>query len=136
MVTLQIDVADLPAGPLDAAAEFYATWLPRARAHLPPRNGEGDHAEHGGGESPGRESLPSASAPLPSPRAGEALVIVFPPASHEHRAWRLAAVQELAREMAPRRVNGIVGADRQDIARTLAYLERAPGVTGQLLAVA
>ncbi len=136
MVTLQIDEADLPAGPLDAAAEFYATWLPRARAHLPPRNGEGDHAQHGGGELPGREfpSVGARAAALSPCR--EALVIVFPPASHEHRAWRLAAVQELAREMAPRRVNGVVGADRQAIARTLAYLERAPGVTGQLLAVA
>ncbi len=43
----------------------------------PPRNGEGDHAQHGGGDSPHAttapdgESPPSAAAPLPPPRAGE-----------------------------------------------------------------
>jgi hypothetical protein len=63
------------------------------------------------------------------------LVLIFPPASHDHRAWRLAAVQDLAREAAPRRVNAIVGADEAAIAETLAWLEQAPGVTGQLLAV-
>ena len=63
------------------------------------------------------------------------LVIVFEPAGDEHRAWRLAAIQELAREMAPRRVNGIVGADASAISATIAYLDVAPGVTGQLLSV-
>jgi NAD(P)-dependent dehydrogenase (short-subunit alcohol dehydrogenase family) len=71
-------------------------------------------------------------------RAGFAkadLVVVFPPAGHEQRAWRLAAVQELAREAAPRRVNGIVGDDEQALAEAVAFLASAPGVTGQLLAV-
>jgi hypothetical protein len=62
-------------------------------------------------------------------------VLIFPPAPHDHRGWRLAAVQDLAREAAPRRVNGIVGADDTAIAETQAWLEQAPGVTGQLLAV-
>lgn len=61
------------------------------------------------------------------------LAIVFEPAGHDHRAWRLAAVQELAREMAPRRVNGIVGGDEDAIAEVADYLAAAPGVTGQLL---
>ena len=63
------------------------------------------------------------------------LVIVFEPAGPEHRAWRLAAIQELAREMAPRRVNGVVGAEEAAIVDTIAYLDAAPGVTGQLLSV-
>ena len=65
----------------------------------------------------------------------EDLVLLFPPADHTHRAWRLAAVQDLARAAAPSRVNGIVGGDEKAIAAALAWLERAPGITGQLLAV-
>ncbi len=42
----------------------------------PPRDGEGDHAEHGGGDWPqvtafAADSPPSAAAPLPPPRTGE-----------------------------------------------------------------
>ncbi len=40
----------------------------------------------------------------------DGLVLVFPPATREHRGWRLAVVQELAREAAPKRVNGVVAA--------------------------
>jgi hypothetical protein len=65
----------------------------------------------------------------------EDLVLLFPPADHTHRAWRLAVVQELARVRAPRRINAIAGDDEAAIADTIAYLERSPGVTGQLLAV-
>lgn len=66
---------------------------------------------------------------------GSTLTIVFEPAGHEHRAWRLAAIQELAREATPNRVNGIVGRDEAAIAETAEYLAAAPGVTGQLLSV-
>jgi short chain dehydrogenase-like protein len=79
------------------------------------------HAEH----------LPQARALLAD---ADTLVLVFQPAGHAHRAWRLAAVQELAREAAPKRVNGIAGADEAAVGETLAFLEAAPGVTGQLLA--
>ena len=61
------------------------------------------------------------------------LVLVFEPASHEHRAWRLAAVQGLARELAPRRVNALASRDDAAIAAALAYLNAAGGVTGQYL---
>ena len=61
--------------------------------------------------------------------------IVFPSASYDHRNWRLAAVQDLAREAAPCRVNGIAGDDDLAIADTLHWLASAPGITGQLLAV-
>ena len=66
--------------------------------------------------------------------AGERdLVLVFGPADHTHRGWRLAAVQELARKRAPVRVNAIASDDEAAIAAAERYLAAAPGVTGQLL---
>ncbi|MCB2065971.1 MAG: hypothetical protein KDE15_04940 [Erythrobacter sp.] len=64
------------------------------------------------------------------------VVVVFDHADHDHRAWRLAAVQELAREAAPHRVNGVEGEDVQQVSETLFYLQSASGVTGQLLELA
>lgn len=61
------------------------------------------------------------------------LALVFPPADHTHRAWRVAAVQGLARELAPRRANALATADEAAIAAGLAYLESAAGLTGQYL---
>lgn len=68
-------------------------------------------------------------------RVNEAVAVVFPPAAYDHRGWRLAAIQDLAREAAPARVNGVAGNDDAAIAATLHWLASAPGVTGQLLAV-
>lgn len=65
----------------------------------------------------------------------EALVLVFAPADHSHDTWRLAAIQELAREAAPGRVNGIVGSDREAIREVMEYLSLAHGITGQILTV-
>jgi len=59
------------------------------------------------------------------------VTIVFPPADHSHRGWRLAAVQSLARARAPRRVNAVAGDDAAAIAATVRYLDGADGVTGQ-----
>ena len=68
--------------------------------------------------------------------AGEdALALVFPAAPYDHAGWRKAAVRNLAREAAPKRVNGVAGDDEAAIAATLQWLDRAPGITGQLLAV-
>lgn len=78
------------------------------------------HADH----------LPAIRAVL---QTAGAIAIIFPPAPRDHRAWRLAVVQDLARAHAPRRVNGIAGADEAEISGALAYLAKAPGVTGQLL---
>lgn len=64
---------------------------------------------------------------------GSHYVIVFQPAGHEHRAWRLAAVQELAREYAPARVNALASDDEAAIAAAVDYLAIAEGVTGQYL---
>lgn len=66
---------------------------------------------------------------------GEHIVLVFEPADHTHRAWRLALVQGLAREHAPTRVNAVASEDEAAIAAAADYLARAPGVTGQYFAL-
>jgi hypothetical protein len=63
------------------------------------------------------------------------LVIVFAAAGPEHRAWRLAAIQELAREFAPIRVNGVAGNGKFERDEAIFFLNGAAGVTGQILAV-
>ncbi len=69
--------------------------------------------------------------------AGEAaLTLVFGPADHTHRAWRLAVVQGLARRFAPIRINAVAGADEVAIAAADTYIRQAPGVTGQYLPLA
>lgn len=64
------------------------------------------------------------------------LVLVFTAAGHAHRGWRLAAVQGLAREHAPRRVNGLAGDSAEAIAAAAEWLNLAPAVTGQYLSLA
>lgn len=61
------------------------------------------------------------------------LCITFDPADHTHIGWRRAAIQSLAREAAPARVNGVASGDSTAVAAALSYLDRAPGVTGQYL---
>lgn len=63
------------------------------------------------------------------------LVLVMPPAPADHRDWRRSVARDLARELAPKRVNLVAGDDRDAIAAMLDYLAQAPGVTGQLLPV-
>ena len=88
--------------------------------------------------------LPSAAAAefhrMIMPQAAEllsgevqCLTLLFAPAEHTHHAWRLAAVQALAREHAPARVNAIAGGGRAAVSAALTYLEAAGGVTGQYL---
>lgn len=77
------------------------------------------------------EVLPRALAALKEHPAH--LALVFAPADHAHTAWRLAAVQGLAREHAPSRINAMAADDEAGIAAALAYLDAAEGVTGQLL---
>ncbi len=61
------------------------------------------------------------------------LTLIFLSADHAHHAWRLAAIQDLARQYAPRRINALVSTDETAIAAALAYLAEAQGITGQLL---
>jgi hypothetical protein len=73
---------------------------------------------------------------IPAIRAselGDDCVIVFDQADHTHTAWRLAMVQELAREAAPARVNAVAGPEGATLRDVLEYLANAPGVTGQVL---
>lgn len=63
------------------------------------------------------------------------LALVFPPAAHSHHGWRLAMVQELAREAAPLRVNALVGEAGGALAGMLGWLAGAGAVTGQVLTV-
>ncbi|MFM6930763.1 MAG: Rossmann fold domain-containing protein [Novosphingobium sp.] len=72
---------------------------------------------------------------LPRLRALPDAVItcVFPPADHGHADWRRAAIQSLAREIAPRRVNAVASDDEAAIASADACLTGADGVTGQYL---
>ncbi|MGB3712655.1 MAG: Rossmann fold domain-containing protein [Erythrobacter sp.] len=61
----------------------------------------------------------------------DALAIVLPTAGDDHDDWRRALARDLARAYTPKRVNvvsGPAGPARQTL---LAYLEGAPGVTGQ-----
>jgi hypothetical protein len=63
----------------------------------------------------------------------ESLILVFTPADHTHRAWRLAVVQGLARQYAPLRVNAVASDDEKAIAAAVVYLDAAEGITGQYL---
>ena len=65
--------------------------------------------------------------------ADACITVVFSPARHEHSGWRKAAIAMLARAMTPQRVNAIAADDEAAIASALAYLEAAPGLTGQYL---
>ena len=51
-------------------------------------------------------------------------------ADHRHRDWRRALARDLARKHTPRRVNLVTGDDAV-VAAFAAYLENAPGITGQ-----
>ena len=73
------------------------------------------------------------AALLDTSPAGETFTLIFDAADHTHQAWRLAAVQMLAREKAPWRVNAIAGGSAAAVAAARVYLEAADGVTGQYL---
>ena len=133
-------VEGLPAGALEAAALFHAEVLPGVEDILeaPPLKGEvAARSADGGVSTSARGRHPSVVPDGPtSPLPGEeldCLLIVFPPADHTHRGWRLAAVQELARKYAPRRINAVASADQAATTAAAEYLAHAPGVTGQLL---
>ncbi|MFM6950019.1 MAG: Rossmann fold domain-containing protein [Novosphingobium sp.] len=65
----------------------------------------------------------------------DCLIVAFPDADHTHHAWRLAAVQMLARAIAPRRINGVSGGSGQAIGAAADYFQHAPGLTGQLISL-
>ena len=103
MAEMVLRLEGLPERPLDAAAYFLANCVQDIRRDF--------------------DTLSKPSC----------LTIVLETAGHEHRSWRLAAIQELAREVAPHRINAIASCSEAAVAAARAYLERAEGVTGQLL---
>lgn len=98
-----LEVSGLPDAPSAAAAAFHREWLAKAQALLSP------------------------------PPLGEDLVLKFEAADYTHTAWRLAAVQMLAREHAPVRVNAISGGSTAAQKAAVAYLAAGAGITGQYL---
>ena len=76
--------------------------------------------------------LEAARAILAEPDTA-ALAIVLPPAPYDHRDWRLALARDLAREVAPKRVNAVAGVAGEAREATLRFLSDASGVTGQYL---
>lgn len=77
-----------------------------------------------------RDHLEAARAML---AGSDDLAIVLPAAAHDHHDWRLAIVRDLARAHAPARVNLVTAEGDAKCAVLLAYLDTAPGVTGQVL---
>ena len=75
--------------------------------------------------------LPGIEASLSG--GADPLTLVFLPAGHEHRGWRLAAVQGLARRFAPSRVNALESDMPAATAAAADWLAAAPGVTGHVL---
>ncbi len=89
----------------------------------------------------GNEPLAAASAfyrddlPRIVEEVRDHLLLVFPPADHNHRGWRLAVVQQLARQFAPIRVNAVASDDAAAIAAAARYIEDSPAITGHYLAL-
>ena len=63
----------------------------------------------------------------------EVVTLVFAPAGLAHVGWREAAVQLLARERTPARINAIAGDEPDGISATAEFIDAAPGLTGQYL---
>lgn len=61
------------------------------------------------------------------------IVLVFASSDHLNRGWRVAAVQALARAVAPRRFNAVAGGTADAVESAIAYLKSAAGVTGHYL---
>lgn len=75
--------------------------------------------------------LPGVEATLGG--GADPLTLVFLPADHRHRGWRLAVVQSLARAFAPSRVNAVESDDDAAIAAACEWLAGAEAITGQFL---
>lgn len=105
-----------PDNPLDAAAAFHRDCATQVREYAAMKGLAADIAAH---------------APPPFV-TWVAVIIVFPHADFMHSEWRKIAIQELARESVPMRVNGIEASMDEEIRPVVDYLASAPGVTGQM----
>jgi len=124
---MRFEIGDLPEAPLAAAAVFHADVLPLLEhALIAPLKEEATTLE------PAEAAPIIAHDALPPEVAGDgALTLIFAPADYTHRAWRAAVVQALARAHAPLRINAVASDDARAIDAAEAYLDAAPGVTGQ-----
>ena len=122
-------VGPLPDEALAAAAHFHAAVLPELLELFKTspflfRGGAGC-----GGCPP--EAVQSET----SEGEGLGFVLIFHPADHTHHGWRLAAVQSLARQFVPLRINALASVDAKAIGAAESYLATAQGVTGQFLSL-
>lgn len=132
---MRFDIGELPPSPIEAAATFYAEVAPLVeRALIVPLSGKGLEPELVEAGQPGAPETPPMSPDEEEARQ-DGLVLVFGPADHTHRGWRLAAVQMLARAHAPLRINAVASSDERAIAAAERYIVAAPGVTGQYWAL-
>jgi hypothetical protein len=111
---LVVYLGDLPGTPIDAAAHFASKHAPEARELL----------MQGGWRSMGLAEEP------------QALTYVFPAGGKDHEGWQRALIQALARDVAPKRVNGVIGDGLASTDEATEWLGGAPGVTGQIFTVA
>lgn len=132
---MRFDVPPLPQEALAAAAEFHARVPGEVEAVLHSLKPLPFGGADGGRGSPASAELTDKSHPNPSPE-GEGLTLVFADAPREHRGWRLAAVQGLARTFAPVRINALEGGDIAAQREACQWLDSAQAVTGQLIALA
>ncbi|APE28209.1 Rossmann fold domain-containing protein [Aurantiacibacter gangjinensis] len=65
-------------------------------------------------------------------QSGADIAVLLDHADHAHDSWRKAAIEELAREAAPCRLNAVIGPDGEACDAVCAFLDSAPGVTAQL----
>lgn len=137
---MHFDVPRLPDEALAAAAAFHGEVLDLievallALHPLPLGRGEGEGAANAG-STVSHHANPDLPPGASERREGEGLTLVFPDSQREHRGWRLAAVQGLARKHAPLRINAIEGGDAPAREAMIAWLNGAGAITGQLLAL-
>jgi hypothetical protein len=127
-------IGALPDEAVAAAATFYADVVPLLeRALIDPLKENGALVQ-----APPSDDLPAHDALPPpplEPPEDDSFVLVFAPADHTHRAWRIAAVQALALAHAPLRINAVASDDGRAVAEAERYLAAAPGITGQYWAL-
>jgi molybdopterin biosynthesis enzyme len=127
-------IGALPGEPIAAAAAFYGEVIPLLeRALIDPLKKNGGHAQAVCADTvPAHDALPR---PFLEPPADDSILLVFAPADHTHRAWRLAAVQALALAHVPLRINAVASDEEHAVVEVRRYLSSAPGVTGQYWAL-
>lgn len=66
-------------------------------------------------------------------RSADHLVVILPSSASDHDDWRRTLARDLARKFTPKRAVVLGGGSDDAQAKMLAFLDNAPGVTGQYL---